>query len=57
MPKGTEELNRFISIRLTKTDYSHLVEVATKMQAPKTVLAREAILSYLSEATKSSVAI
>lgn len=49
MVEETEDLNCFITARLTATDYSKLIRIAAKVQAPKTVLVREAVLHYLSK--------
>lgn len=52
MTQLAEDLNCFVTIRLSETDYSRLIRIATKVQAPKTVLVREAVLSYLSKFPK-----
>ncbi|MHC5729488.1 MAG: hypothetical protein ACYT04_59905 [Nostoc sp.] len=56
MTQLTEDLTCFITTRLTETDYSRLIRIAAKVQAPKTVLVREAVLSYLSKFPKEKSA-
>lgn len=56
MVEQAEDLNCFITTRLTETDYSRLIRIAAKLQAPKTVLVREALLSYLAKFPKEKSA-
>lgn len=56
MDEKAEDLNCFITARLTATDYSKLIRIAAKVQAPKTVLVREAVLSYLAKFPKEKSA-
>ena len=52
MSQLAKHLTRFITTRLSEADYSRLVQISAKIEIPKTVLVREAIICYLSKFPK-----
>lgn len=56
MTQLAKHLTRFITTRLSEADYSRLVQISVKIETPKTVLVREAIICHLSKFTKDKSA-